>query len=165
MKSFALTHNQMDALAALRELAAHLGWKGESVVVEGTLVYQIPLPNDPDVSGAFFAVEADELNIRLYLTLPLNVPSSRIAEASEFVIRSGYGRRFGALEFDLDHGSLRVRMDTDATGDTVAEAVARVLDRAMALAREVSPGWRALSQGVKAAEATGALISEPPQRI
>jgi hypothetical protein len=150
MKSFALTDDQIRALAALKDLAAHQGWKGEMQVVEGILIYQIPLPNDPDVSGAFFAVEPDEPNIRLYLTLPLNVPLSRIAEASEFAARSGYGRRFGALELSLDHGSLRVRMDTDVTDGAMAEAAARLVDRAMSLAHEVSPAWRAVCQGGEA---------------
>src|SRR4051812_10289843 len=89
---------QAAALVALQALAARLDWNGEAVVVEGALVYQVPLPTDPDVSGAFFVVEADEPNIRLYLTLPLNIPPSQITEASAFVIRCGYGRRFGALE-------------------------------------------------------------------
>ncbi len=150
MKTLALSDKQMAALAALRELAAELGWQGEPVVVEGTLVYQIPLPDDPDVSGAFFAVEADELNIRLYLTLPRNAPLSRMAAASEFVVRSGYSRRFGALELDPDHGSLRVRADTDATQDTLAAAVDRLVERAMALAREISPAWQALCRDAKA---------------
>lgn len=161
MKSFALTNDQADVLAALRELAADLGWKGESAVVEGTLVYQFPLPNDPDVSGAFFTIEPGALNIRLYLTLPLNVPRHRSAEASEFVIRSGYGRRFGALEFNPDHGSLRVRVDTDATEDTIAEAAARVFERAMALARDVSPGWRALCQSTRATDGAGDSPRKP----
>jgi hypothetical protein len=144
MKAFVLTNDQAEILAVLRVLAAELGWKAESAVVEGTLVYQCPLPRDPDVSGALFMIEPGELNIRLYLTLPLNVPRHRLAQASEFVIRRGYARRFGALEFSPDHGSLRVRMDTDVTADTLAEAATRLVDRAMALAREVAPGWRDL---------------------
>lgn len=144
MKTLALSDRQMSVLAALRDLAAELGWHGEAVVVEGTLVFQIPLPKDPDVSGAFFAVEADDLNIRLFLTLPRRAPASRIAAASEFAIRRGYARRFGALELDLDSGSLRVRVDTDATEDAVADSVDRLVERAMALAREISPAWQAL---------------------
>ena len=103
MKSFALTQSQSDILESLRGLAAQLGWKGEAAVVEGTLVYQCPLPQDPDVSGALFAVDPEELNIRLYVMLPLKVPRERLGEATEFVLRSGYGRRFGALEFDWEH--------------------------------------------------------------
>ena len=160
MNSLALNYHQANVLGALRALGAHLGWRGEVVILEGDLVYQIPLPNDPDFSGAFFVVEAHELNVRLYLTLPLNAPASLTAEASEFVIRCGYSRRFGALELDLDHGSLRVRMDTDATIDTIDESIKRLLDRAMALGREVSPGWRAIvSKSVKAGEASAARPS------
>ena len=88
--------------------------------------------------------EADEPNIRLYLTLPWNVQSNQIARASEFVIRYGFGLRFGALEFDLDHGSLRVRMDADVVDDTYKESIIRLLDRAVALGREVSPKWRSI---------------------
>ena len=139
-----LTSSQMLALQSMTDMAGQNGWQGETVVVEGTLVYQVPLPEDPDVCGAFFAVDADEFNIRLYLTLPFSVPSARIGEASEFVILNGYGRKYGSLEFDLDQGTLRVRMDTDASEDTVAAATVRLFDRAMALAREVSPGWRHL---------------------
>jgi hypothetical protein len=153
VKSFALTQSQSDILESLRALAAQLGWKGEAAVVEGTLVYQCPLPQDPDVSGALFAVDPEELNIRLYVMLPLKVPRERLGEATEFVLRSGYGRRFGALEFDWEHQALRVRMDTDATDDTLADAAARLVDRAMALAREVSPGWRALCRKAEATDA------------
>src|SRR5438552_6813487 len=142
MTASALGSRQTDALAALQSLAARLDWNGEAVVVEEALVYQVPLPTDPDVSGAFFVVEADEPNIRLYLTLPLNAPPSQLREASEFVIRCGYSRKFGALEFDLDAGALRVRMDVDVTEAALDESIARLLERAMALAREVSPGWR-----------------------
>jgi hypothetical protein len=147
VKTLVLSEKQMNVLAALKELAAELGWQGEAVEVEGTLVYQAPLPNDPDVSGAFFAVEPDELNIRLYLTLPRNAPPSRAAAAAEFAVRSGYARRFGAIELDLDSGSLRVRVDTDAADGAIAEAVARLVERAMALAREISPAWQALCRG------------------
>jgi hypothetical protein len=150
VKTLTLSDTQMKVLAALRRRAAKRGWHGEPVVVEGTLVYQIPLPNDPHVSGAFFAVEADELNIRLHLTLPREAPPARLAAASEFVIRRGYARRFGALELDLNSGLLRVRADTDATEDTIAEAVDRLLERSMALAREISPGWQAVCGGVTA---------------
>lgn len=154
MDSFALEHHQADVLSALQAMDAQHGWKGETVVVDGTLVYQIPLPNDPNISGALFMVDSNEPNIRLYLTLPWKAPVSQIVEASEFVIRCGYGRRFGALEFDLDHGLLRVRMDTDVTDDTIEESITRLLDRAMAFGREVSPGWRAVvCEGVKVDEA------------
>lgn len=144
MSSPGLNAHQVAALAVLRSLGARLGWAGEAVTVEDSLVFQVPLPNDRDVSGAFFVVEPDELNIRLHLTLPLSASRAQIAQASEFVIRQGYGRRFGALELDLDHGTLRVRMDADATTATLDECVVRLLDRAMALAREVSPAWRAM---------------------
>jgi hypothetical protein len=144
MKTLALSDTQLQVLSALRDLAAKLGWRGEPVDAEGTLVYQVPLPNHPDVSGAFFAVEPDDLNIQLYLTLPRSAPPSRIAAAAEFAIRSGYARRFGALELNLETGQLRVRVDTDATADTIAEAVDRLVERAMALARELSPAWQAL---------------------
>jgi hypothetical protein len=164
VNSFNLEPHQTDVLAVLRALGARLGWKGEVVVVEGALVYQIPLPNDPNVSGAFFVIEANERNIRLYLTLPWNAPKSQIVEASEFVIRCGYGLRFGALDLDLDHGSLRVRMDTDPTEDALEESVTRLFDRAMALGREVSPGWRAIvCEGVKTAEALGRSALESEQ--
>ena len=164
MDLIALEHHQADVLAALRALGAHLGWEGDAVVVDGDLVYQVPLPNDPDVSGAFFVVGPDEPNIRLYLTLPLNAPLSQIAKASEFVIRCGYGRRFGALDLDLDRGSLRVRMDTDATEETIESSVTRLLDRAMALGREVSPGWRAVvREGVKSADALACRALESEQ--
>jgi len=86
------------------------------------------------------------LNIRLYLLLPFSIPSSRIAEASEFVIRGGYGRNYGALEFDLDQRKLRIRMDTEFSEDTAAASIARLLERSMTLAREVSPGWRSLCE-------------------
>ena len=141
-----LTSSQMLALQSMTDMAGQNGWQGETVVVEGTLVYQVPLPEDPDICGAFFTVDDDGFNIRLYLTLPFSVPSSRIAEASEFVIRNGFGLKYGSLEFDLDHGTLRVRMDTDISEDTVAMAAVRLLDRAMALARAVSPGWRRLCE-------------------
>ena len=144
MKPLLLTPIQMHALNAITGLAERSGWQGETVVVEGTLVYQVPLPTDPDVCGAFFAVDADEFTMRLYLTLPFSVPSSRIAEASEFVIRNGYGRKYGALEFDLEHGTLRVRVDAEVSEDAVTEPTVRLFDRAMGLAREVSPGWRHL---------------------
>jgi len=149
-----LESHQADILEALRALGDHLGWRAETVVVDGALVHQAPLPDDPDVSGAMFVVEADEPSIRLYLTLPWNAPPTQRTEATEFVARCGYGRRFGALELDLDRGTLRVRADTDATEDTLEESIARVLDRAMALGREVSPGWRAIAcDGAKCAEA------------
>lgn len=144
MDSTALKRHQAAACATLQQLCAQLGWQGELVMVDGDLVYQIPLPEDPDVCGAFFVVEAEEQSIRLYLTLPLNATPTQIAEASEFVIRCGYGRRFGALEFNVERGSLRVRVETDVTDATLDESVARLLDRAMALGREVSPGWRAI---------------------
>ena len=144
MKALSLTPVQMEALNAIKDLAGQLGWKGEPQLVEGVLVYQAPLPTDPDITGAFFAVDPDELNVRLYLTLPFAVPESRRNEAHEFVVRSGYARRFGALEFDGAHGTLRVRIDTDANEDAFADAVLRLFDRAISLAREVSPGWRAL---------------------
>lgn len=144
MNAAVLTDGQTQALNAITEMAGQNGWQGEVVVVEGTLVYQVPLPEDPYICGAFFAIEPDEFNIRLYLTLPFSMPSSRTAEAYEFVTRSCYGRRYGALDFDSDHGTLRVRMDTDFSEATVTAAVARLVDRAMALARQVSPGWRHL---------------------
>jgi hypothetical protein len=113
-------------------------------MVDGDLVFQVPLPEDPDVCGAFFVVEAEEQILRLYLTLPLNAAATQIAEASEFVVRRGYGRRFGSLELNVENGALRVRAESDVTDATLDESVARLLDRAMALAREVSPGWRAI---------------------
>jgi hypothetical protein len=154
MNSPPLPRHQADALTVLQALAAHFGWQGESLVVDGALVFQAPLPRDPDVSGAFFVVDAHEPNIRLYLTLPLKAPPAQIAAASEYVIRCGYARPFGALELDLDQGMLRVRMDVDAAGDALEPSVARLLDRATALAREVSPGWRAVVQeGVQGSDA------------
>jgi hypothetical protein len=140
-----LAPHQADILAALRVVGAQQGWRGESLTVEDALVYQTPLPEDPDVSGALFVVEPDEPSIRLYLTLPGTVPPERRSEAAELAARAGYGRRFGALELDLEHGTLRVRADGDATEDTVAETIARVFDRAMTLARDVSPAWRQLA--------------------
>lgn len=164
MNTIALEHHQADVLSALQAMGAQLGWRGEAVVVDGALVYQFPLPNDPNVSGALFVVDANEPNIRLYLTLPWNAPASQIAEASEFVIRCGYGRRFGALEFDLTHGSLRVRIDTNFTDVTIEESITQLLDRAMALAREVSLGWRVVvCEGVKAEEALGHCALNPEQ--
>lgn len=146
MNVFALEPFQDAVLAALQALSDRMDWQGEAVGVEEALVFQVPLPNDPDVSGAFFVAEANEFNIRLYLTLPWSVPPDCSAAASEFVIRQGYGRKFGALEFDLDHGQLRVRTDVDTTVETLDAAIARLLDRAMALARDVSPAWRALAR-------------------
>jgi hypothetical protein len=99
-------------------------------------------------------VEAEQPIIRLYLTLPWNAPPAQRADAAELVVRCGYARRFGALELDLDTGSLRVRVESDATEDTLEGTVTRVLDRARALAHEVSPAWRALVRdGAKASEA------------
>jgi len=144
MDSTALERHQAAACTALQKLCAQLGWRGESVMVDGDLVYQIPLPEDPDICGAFFVVEAEEPSVRLYLTLPLNAVAAQMAEASEFVVRHGYGRRFGALELNLERGTLRVRVETDVTNDALDECVARLLDRAMTLGREVSPGWRAM---------------------
>lgn len=145
MNPLAINNRQADALAALEALAARLGWNGEAVSVEGALVYQTPLPTDPNVSGAFFVVDPGDANIRLYLTLPFKAPPERSAEASEFVIRAGNSRRFGALEFDPDEGTLRIRMDIDVADAALGDSIARLLDRAMALARAVSPGWRALA--------------------
>lgn len=144
MTSPVLTASQTQALNSLEEMAGKRGWQGETAVVEGTLVYQVQLPEDPDVCGAFFAIDADECNVRLHLILPFSMPASRIAEACEFVVRSSYSRKYGALEFDSDHGTLRVRMDADFSEATVAAAVARLFDRAAALARAVSPAWRRL---------------------
>jgi hypothetical protein len=146
MNTSVLTASQTLALNAIAELAATNGWRAETVIVEETLVYQLPLPNDPDVTGAFFAIDDDESNIRLYLTLPFSLPPSRVSEAAEFVIRNNFGLKYGSLEFDLDHGTLRVRTDTDFTEDAVAAAPVRLFDRAMTLARAVSPGWRNLCE-------------------
>lgn len=144
MDSTALERRQAAARASLEKFCAQRGWRGESVLIDGDLVYQIPLPTDPDVCGAFFVVEAEEPSVRLYLILPLNAAPAQMAEATEFVARRGYGRRFGALELNLESGALRVRVETDAKDDTLDECVARLLDRAMTLGREVSPGWRAM---------------------
>ena len=139
-----LKPHQATAYAALQKLCEQLGWRGELVKVDGDLIYQVPLPEDPDVCGAFFVFEAEEPSIRLYLTLPLNAAPAQVADASDFVVRYGYGRKFGALEFNVKHGSLRVRVETDVTDATLDESIARLLDRAIALARDVSSGWRAM---------------------
>ena len=155
MDSTTIERRQGAARATMQKLCTQLGWRGESVMVDGDLVYQIPLPEDPDVCGAFFIVEAEEPSIiRLYLTLPMNAAPAQIAEASEFVVRCGYGRKFGTLELNMERGSLRVRVETDVMDGALDECVARLLDRAMALGRAVSPGWRAMvSKKPKAAEA------------
>jgi hypothetical protein len=141
-----LEAHQADALTALEALGAQLGWKGQASVLEGNLVYQVPLPTHPDVSGAVFMVEREEPLIRVYLTLPRRISETQRQQAAEFVARAGFGRRFGALELDLDQGRMRVRVETDTTEDTLEESIARVLDRALALGREVSSGWRAIAQ-------------------
>jgi hypothetical protein len=41
-------------------------------------------------------------------------------------------------------------VDTDATEDTLGDAVDRLVQRAMALAREISPAWQMLCGDVKA---------------
>lgn len=139
-----LEPHQAKALALLQTFSAQHGWQGESIILDEELIYQIPLPNDPHFSGAFFIISPYELNIRLYLTLPWYAPLSQMAQASEFVIRSIYGQKFGALELDLDHGSLRLRMDIDATENTLEESIERLLRRAMSLGREISPRWQKL---------------------
>ncbi len=149
-----LEPHQVDILRALRALGGHLGWRGEDLVVDGDVVYQTPLPGDPDISGAVFVVEAEEPVIRLYLTFPWSAPPGQRTEALEFAVGCSLGRRFGAVELDPDRGSLRVRVESDASEETVELSVTRVLDRATALAREVSRGWRALAcEGASAREA------------
>jgi len=160
MKTLPLSPFQIEVLSAIQVAAQQRGWHGETALVEGTLVYQVPLPKDPDVAGAFFAVEADPPNILFYFLLPMAVARSAMAEAFEFVARHGAGMRFGALEFDADKGTLRVRIDSDVGGD-VEETVERVIDRARRAAHAVSADWRRLCQNTKAAaEIVSAVLSK-----
>ena len=139
---------QARALEAFSALAERLGAEGEAITIDRALVYQFPLRHDPDVNGAFFVVEPEAGNVLLYLTLPRRVDDSDVNKATEFVARIGYGRRFGALELDLDQGALRVRVDIDASMEELQEKTAHLLERALALAREVSPGWQAICGGM-----------------
>ena len=150
MKTLPLSPFQVDALSAIQMAAQERGWHGETALVEGMLIYQVPLPKDPDVAGAFFAVEANPPNILFYFLLPMAVARSAMAEAFEFVARHGAGMRFGALELDTANGTLRVRIDSDVGGD-IEETVARLIDRARRAAQAVSADWRRLCQNAKAA--------------
>ena len=153
MKTLSLTPFQAVALSAIKSEAERRGWKGELTVVEETLVYQVPLPRDPDLAGAFFAVDTTDGNILLYFLLPLAMPKSAIAAACEFVAGHSIGMRFGALEIDLNHGTLRVRLDCDvATGET-GKAIERLIDRGRRVARNISPAWRQLCRDMQAVDA------------
>lgn len=138
---------QRAALAAFRAEAAALGGEGEAVMVEGTLIYQMPLPNDPDVTGVLYMVDAERENLLLFVTLPRQVDRDRLEEAALFVARQGCSRRFGALEFDPDHGTLRIRADIDSPPPLLGVQAAELTRRALALARAVSPAWQALCRG------------------
>lgn len=153
MKALRLTPFQAEALAAIKPAAERRGWKGEAAVVDDMLIYQVPLPRDPDVSGAVFAVDPDEANIMLYLLLPSAVPKPALQEACELVTRFGGGMRFGALELDLDHGTLRIRMDCDATEDDIGNTVERLIERAGRAAHSLSEKWRSFCHDAQSAEA------------
>lgn len=153
MKALSLTPFQAAALAAIKPAAERRGWKGEAAVVDDMLVYQMPLPRDPDVSGAVFAVDPDEANILLYLLLPSAVPKRALHEACEFVVRHGSGMRFGALDLDLDYGTLRVRMDCDTAEDDIETTVEKLIERAASAAHSLSEKWRCLCRHAQSAEA------------
>lgn len=152
MKTFPLTPFQASARAAIRLAAIQRGWKGEFAAVEGMLVYQVPLPMDPDVAGVFFAVDAVERNVLLYYLLPLSMPKAAMGEACEFTARQSSGMRFGALELDLENGTLRVRVDCDLADDAFGPALERLIERGRRMAQGVSTAWRALCRDAHAAQ-------------
>ena len=136
---------QSAALNALRELAPSLGFTGEVVVVGDTMVYQAPLPEDADICGVFFVVDAEHAgDIMLYLTLPGRCGMAGVEEAAIFVARCNCGLRFGALEFDAKEGALRVRDNIGASPAEMSAQIPRLFARAAALAREVSPRWQSV---------------------
>lgn len=138
-----LKKHQLDVLASLQSINKKMNWNGEMVIIESSLVYQIPLPTNPYISGAFFIVESNDLNIRLYLTLPYNALPSQIPEISKFVIQHGYGLKYGALEFDLEHGFLRIRMDKDIIEKNILdETIMSLFNQALKLGYEISPKWK-----------------------
>jgi hypothetical protein len=147
---------QSAALDALRELAPSLGFMGEVVMVGDTMVYQAPLPEDADICGAFFVVDAEHADdILLYLTLPGRCGMAGVEEAAIFVSRCGCGLRFGALEFDAKEGTLRVRDNTGVSPAEMSAQIPRLFARAAALAHEVSPRWQSICRRNRRENAIG----------
>ena len=141
-----LNSYQSAAVEAFNALASQLGFQGEIVVIEDTVVFQAPLPRDADINGVFFLVDAGHADVLLYLTLPRRCGEAGVAEAAMFVARSGCGLRFGALEFDAGQGTLRVRDSMSMLPAAMPLQIPCLYERAVALARKVSPRWQSICQ-------------------
>lgn len=139
-----LSEYQSAAIDAFSAIAPKLGLQGEIVMVGDTVVLQAPLPGDADISGAFFVVSHEYHDVLLYLTLPRRCGAAGLEEAAMFAARSGCGLRFGAVEFDAQEGTLRIRDNTGASPAEMTTQVTHLFERAVSLAREVSPRWQSI---------------------
>jgi len=144
MSAMGLNSYQTAAIDALQALAPGLGFQGEIAEVEGTVVFQAPLPGDADINGVFFVIDAEHADVLLYLTLPHRCGEAGLDEASRFVARRGCGLRFGAIELDARQGTLRIRDNMSAAPAEMPAQIHRLFGRAVSLAREVSPGWQSI---------------------
>ncbi|SHM16369.1 hypothetical protein [Rhodanobacter sp. OK091] len=144
MNENAAEHDLSLLLDVLRPLSAQYGLHGEVVDIDGALIYQAPWLGDGDVTGVFIVTDPAYSQVQAYLTLPCRVGANGGRKAMDFVVRSGFGLRFGALEFDEDEGSLRVRTDAETTPEELAQSIPRLFERALELARKVSPPWQAI---------------------
>ena len=130
---------------ALDELLDELGWPETRHEVGAVEIWQVPLPTDPDIVGLAILFDTDARTLSTYAMLGREAPPHRRREGAVFAAAAGHGARFGAVEYDISDGSLRIRVDAELEIRTAPEAVRRCVDRALTLARQHGQRWRAFT--------------------
>lgn len=145
MSANGMDNDHSTLLEMLRRFSAEHGLCGEIVEINGALIYQAPWVSDCDITGVFLVIDPGYSHALTYLTLPCRIGANNRRSAVDFVVRNGFGLRFGALEFDEAEGTLRVRTEAEiAPEEELTQKIPRLFERAMELARKVSPGWQAI---------------------
>jgi hypothetical protein len=136
------------------------GWKYE--ILEGQTIVRF---NFKASSGRLLCYgEVDEAKhwLLFYTYMPVNVPSDRIVDMAEFIVRANRGMRIGNFEFDFEDGEIRYKTSIDSEGGELTDKMIDNLLRAnLSTINRYFPGIMELIYGGKSAIEAIAKIEAP----